>query len=213
MIRRAQSPAPRLTVRPLRPDDWHEVETLFGNNGACGGCWCMWWRLERGGKLWEANKGEPNHRALRRLVKAGVVHAALAFAGREPVGWCSIGPRRDFPKLARSKAMDSGAPPDAWVVTCLFIRAGWRGRGVATALLRSSVDIARDQGAKLIEGFPVRPKTTGHQKEPVKIAPAFAYTGVPRMFERSGFHEADPTSTGRPVFRRRLRRSKRSSAS
>ena len=48
--------ASNLTVRPLREDDWPAIEELFGSNGACGGCWCMWWRVPRGGKLWTEMK-------------------------------------------------------------------------------------------------------------------------------------------------------------
>jgi hypothetical protein len=35
----------RLTVRPLTPDLWPALEDLFGKNGACNGCWCMYFRI------------------------------------------------------------------------------------------------------------------------------------------------------------------------
>ena len=44
---------PKLTIRLLTPDDWSILTKLFGSNGACGGCWCMWPRVPRGGKAWE----------------------------------------------------------------------------------------------------------------------------------------------------------------
>jgi hypothetical protein len=34
-----------LTVRPLTPDLWPQLEELFGRVGACNGCWCMYWRI------------------------------------------------------------------------------------------------------------------------------------------------------------------------
>ena len=33
---------------PLTPELWSDLEQLFGARGACGGCWCMWWRLSAG---------------------------------------------------------------------------------------------------------------------------------------------------------------------
>ena len=43
-------------ILPARPDDWDDLARLFGARGACGGCWCMWWRLARAdfvrGKGW-----------------------------------------------------------------------------------------------------------------------------------------------------------------
>jgi len=35
----------RLTIRPLTPDLWPAFENLFGEQGACSGCWCMSWRI------------------------------------------------------------------------------------------------------------------------------------------------------------------------
>ena len=34
-------------VHPLSPERWPDFETLCGVHGACGGCWCMWWRSTR----------------------------------------------------------------------------------------------------------------------------------------------------------------------
>lgn len=38
---------PTLTFHPLTPKRWPDVEKLFGARGACGGCWCMFWRQTR----------------------------------------------------------------------------------------------------------------------------------------------------------------------
>ena len=32
--------------KPLTPETWSDFERLFGSRGACGGCWCMLWRLK-----------------------------------------------------------------------------------------------------------------------------------------------------------------------
>ena len=36
-----------LDIHPLTPDRWDDFEELFGERGAYGGCWCMWWRITR----------------------------------------------------------------------------------------------------------------------------------------------------------------------
>jgi hypothetical protein len=36
---------PTLSSHPLTSVRWADFETLFGKNGACGGCWCMLSRL------------------------------------------------------------------------------------------------------------------------------------------------------------------------
>lgn len=193
--------ADRLTIRPLVSDDWPNIETLFGTNGACGGCWCMWWRRPRGGKLWEKNKGPNNKRAFKKLVTGGRVFGCLAFAGDQPVGWCCLGPRGDFPRLERTRGLHTDWDERTWSVTCFFIRAGWRHRGVATALVQEAVNVARANGAKQIEAYPVRPKPDGR----ADIPPAFAWTGIPCLLERAGFRDITPPGGSRAVFRRRLR--------
>ena len=50
-----------VAIHPLTPQRWADLERLFGANGACGGCWCMWWRLKR--PEFDAGKGEGNRAA------------------------------------------------------------------------------------------------------------------------------------------------------
>ena len=54
--------AAMLVTRTIGSCDREAIEALFGERGACAGCWCMHWRLERGGQLWRAMQGEPNKR-------------------------------------------------------------------------------------------------------------------------------------------------------
>ena len=194
-------PKPSISVRPLRRNDWPTIEKLFGANGACGGCWCMHWRLPRGGKLWEQNKGAPNRTAFKKLVASGVVRGCLAFADHQPVGWCCVGPRADFPRLERTKALATQWNEDTWSITCFFIPARWRHRGVATKLLRGAVDLAKKKGAIRLEGYPIR-STKGDDHE---IPAAFAWTGVPQLFEKLQFRNEKPDDGSRDIYVRRFR--------
>ena len=45
-----------------------------------------------------------------------------------------------------------------WAVTCFFTRVGFRRRGVSRALARAAVDLARERGARAIEGYPITTK-------------------------------------------------------
>ena len=188
----------QIDIRPLRCSDWRYIEALFGDNGACGGCWCMTWRLPHGGKLWEANKGEPNRRRFHRTVRAGKVHGLLAFASEAPVGWCSVGPKTEYPRLDNSRVLKVPRVGDDWAVLCFFVRRDWRNARLATCLLGEAVAYARSSGATLLDGFPVRPP--GNQG----LAAAFAWTGLPSMFEDCGFCQMRD-STQRPHYRIQFR--------
>lgn len=194
---------PRPLVRPLTPDDWPAVERLFGERGACGGCWCMHFRVPRGGKHWEEVKGEPNRRALRRLVRSGEAQGCLAFDGDEPIGWVSAGPRADFVRMDNSRVFRTEWDAGAWSVACFFVARGHHGRGVARALLRGAVELARGRGATHLLGYPA-PVPAGRER----VVPVFAHTGIEPLFARAGFREATPPGTPRPVWIRRFRRRK-----
>lgn len=191
--------APAMTTRPLRHDDWPLVERLFGDNGACGGCWCMWWRVPMGGRTWDTAKGEPNRRAFRRLVESGEASGVLAFAGSDAVGWCAIGPRGDFPRVDRSKALRREWNDGTWSLNCLYVPARQRGRGVATALVAAAVAHARTSGAVEIEAYP-QIVAAGERQ-----AGAFVWTGVPALFERHGFEPVTDQVRGRALYLLRLR--------
>ena len=51
----------KIEFHPATPDRWTDVEKLFGQRGACGGCWCMTWRLPR--SEFNKNKGEGYRKA------------------------------------------------------------------------------------------------------------------------------------------------------
>jgi predicted GNAT family acetyltransferase len=195
-------PSNKLVVRALSRDDWPVIETLFGERGACGGCWCMLWRVPKGGKTWEQAKGEPNRRAFRKLVQTGRAKGCLAFVGDEPVGWCSVAPRADFPRLTRVKALQTDWDEGTWSVTCFYIPSRWRSRGVATALLKHAVALARKHGAKTVEGYPVQPSKGS--KNP--IPSVFAWTGVNALFEKGKFVKLTTPSESRDVFVKRFKK-------
>lgn len=188
-----------LVIRPLQKQDGPLLERLFGAKGACGGCWCMYWRFAGTGKAWQAAQGEPNKRQFLKAVKEGTIHGILAIAGDEPVGWCSLGPVADFPRLARSPSLRREWQEGCWSVNCFFVSRRYRGQGLARRLLRSAVQLAREQGAREIEGYPIA--LQANETWPG----AFIYTGTLPMFEAEGFRRQGAASTRRQIMLRTLR--------
>jgi len=193
-------PTTSCTIRPLASGDWPVIERLFGANGACGGCWCMWWRADKGGKSWHAAKGETNRQRFKALVEGGAVHGMIAFVGDEPVGWCNFGPRPDFPRLDRSRVLQRAAAGPVWSIACFFVKAGWRGRGVAQALLERASAECFARGAAEVEGYP---KAVAADRGSGKAPAAFVWTGLPAMFAKAGFARARRAPGLRPIYVRR----------
>ena len=188
----AQISSSKLEFHPLTPDRWPDLERLFGERGACGGCWCMWWRLKR--SAFERQKGARNKKAFRELVRKVDPPGLLAYVSGQPVGWCAVAPRESFPVLERSPTLRRVDDQVAWSVACFFVARPFRRRGLSVKLLRAAVDYAKARGARIVEGYPVEPRKTS-------MPDAFAWTGLVATFRRAGFKEVLRRSPSRPIMR------------
>jgi GNAT superfamily N-acetyltransferase len=197
---RAAAGAPHLEFRPLTADRWSDLEALFGSRGACGGCWCMTWRLSRADFV--RGKGEGNRKAFRAVVRSGAEPGVLAYAGGEAVGWCAVAPREVYPALGRSRILAPVDDRPVWSVSCLFVTKAFRRSGLSVALIRAAAEHAAAHGAAVVEAYPVEPYS------PTMPAP-FAWTGTASAFRKAGFTEVARRSRTRPIMRREMPKKKR----
>jgi GNAT superfamily N-acetyltransferase len=180
-----------LVFRELTRARFADLEQLFGANGACGGCWCMWWRLTSA--EYGARRGERNRRALASLVEGGTVPGLLAYDGRTPVGWIAIEPRSAYPRLSRSRNLKPIDDVPVWSVTCFYVAPSHRRRGVTERLLEEAARHAFSRGAPAVEAYPIA-SVDGRSASQL-------YTGVLRTFERVGFQVVARPSRSRAVVR------------
>lgn len=179
------------TIHPATPERWDDVAALFGANGACGGCWCQFWKQTQA--EYRAGVGPRNRAALRRQVRAGAVPGLLAYAGEEPVGWVAVAPRSAYARLGKARNLVAVDDAPVWSAPCFFVKRGFRGQGLAARLLAAAADFARAAGAPFLEGYPVDSKAS--------LGDAFVYTGVSSTFVRAGFVEVARKARTRPVMR------------
>ena len=168
---------PPLEFQPLTAARWPDLETLFGVRRACGGCWCMWWRVPRA--QFARQKGEENRHAFYALVTAGEPPGLLAYAVDQPIAGCAVAPRDVYPALDRSRILKRVDDAPVWSVTCLFVARPFRRRGVTVRLLEPAVAYAGARGARIVEGYPVEPKQPN-------LPAAFAWTGIASAFHQAG---------------------------
>ena len=193
-----------MTILPLTPERWSDLEALFGGKGACAGCWCMYWRQRHSEFL--KLKGSGNRRAFRRIVSTGECPGVLAYAGKEPVGWCAIAPRETYVRLEGSRVLAPVDEKPVWSIVCFFIAKSHRRKGVTQELIRAATDFARQRGARIVEGYPVEPKER-------RMPDLFAYTGLASSFRKAGYKEVLRRSPTRPIMRRTLREARPSRSS
>jgi GNAT superfamily N-acetyltransferase len=185
---------PTFTWHPLTPDRFSDLQTLFGPHGACGGCWCMTWRLSR--QEFHEGKGATNEARFHLAVMTGPPPGVLLYHEHEPVAWCAIAPREDYPALERSRVMARVDDQPVWSVSCFFVRKDWRGKGLTVELLDAATEFAKSQGATIVEGYP---SVTSK-----RYADAFVWTGLDSAFIKAGFAEAVKRSPARKIMRKYL---------
>ena len=181
-----------LQFSPVTKKRWPDFEALFGERGACGGCWCMFWRLPR--KEFESQKGAGNRKAMKAIIEAGKKPGILAFSQGRPVAWCSIAPRDHFPALERSRILKPVDDLPVWSISCLFVEKQYRRKGLNTRMIKAAVDYVKKQSGSIVEAYPVEPKKD-------KMPDAFAWTGLASAYVKAGFKESARRSETRPIMR------------
>jgi len=177
---------------PVTIENWKDFENLFGEKGACAGCWCMYWRLRR--KEYDSLRGNGTKKKMKGLVNKGVIPGILAYDDKQPVGWCSVAPREDFPVLDNSRVLKRIDDKPVWSVVCFFINKNYRKKGLSVELLNAAKKYVNSNKGKIIEGYPVEPKSG-------KTADVFAWTGLASAFKQAGFKEIERRSETRPIMR------------
>jgi GNAT superfamily N-acetyltransferase len=195
-----------LAFHPLTPDRWPDLENLFGPNGACAGCWCMYYRQTR--RDWKAGTGPERKSAFKDVCKKGTrPPGVIAYRGDAPVGWVAVAPRADYVRLGQSKILVPLDDKPVWSITCFFIHRTARRQGLMEKLIGAAVDFARQEGATIVEAYP----------KPVagKESSGDLFIGALSTFERAGFKVMAKPSEKRTVVRKtlRTRRAKRAQGS
>ena len=170
-----------LLFRPLTPELMDAFGTVLrGNLGS--GCWCMFPRLTERETLALPGEGSVSQRrreVMTELARQEPAPGLLAFDGDEPAGWVAVAPRSELNRVDRSRATPRVDDVDVWVIPCVTVRKGWRGQGIAVALIREAVRYAALHGAPAVEAYPrAGGERTGDDN---------AYFGTVPMFARAGF--------------------------
>jgi GNAT superfamily N-acetyltransferase len=175
-----------IETHPLTPDRWRDFTTLMGSAYYTRHCWCTWPRLSTSYAL---RTGEANRRSIKKVVDtAKAPPGVLAYVGGEPVGWCAVAPREEYPRLAKERAIAPLDDQRAWSVVCFFIRRDMRRSGVSKALLAAAVKLAQQHGASVVEGYPVEGTRN-------------VFRGMTSVFKGAGFEEVARRAPNRPYMR------------
>jgi ribosomal protein S18 acetylase RimI-like enzyme len=187
----------KLTVAPLTPARWPDLEAVFNAKGCsvARGCWCMAYRHSgsRGSLPPGVTRSRANRAELKALVDSGHPPGLIGYRGKVPVGWVSVGPREEYAKLERSPVMKAVDERPVWSVVCFVVPTEYRGQGVARGLIDAAVAYAKKRGATLLEAYPV--------DKPGRSSDDSMWFGAKSMYDKAGFKEVARRKPHRPVVR------------
>jgi GNAT superfamily N-acetyltransferase len=157
--------ATRLEIVPANRARCDDLQEVFGARGAAAYCQCQRYKLRPREAFAKFPVEERAHR-LRMQTECGnprskTTSGLVAYLDGEPVGWCAAEPRPAYESLLRNNRVpwegrdEDRADDSVWAVTCIFVRAGFRRRGLTYDLARAAVDFARERGAKALEAYPM----------------------------------------------------------
>ncbi len=191
----------RWETHPVTPDRFEDFADVINPHRRDTHCWCLSHRLHA--KQVEELGGGSREQAMRTLCEREHPPGVVTYLDRTPVGWCSISPRSQIPRLEASKLIRPVDDVPVWSIICVVVRPGYRRRGVTHHLLEGAVAYAAAGGAPAAEAYPVDP--------PGRMDLTMAFVGTRAMFEKAGFEVVGTTGAvasrlPRLVMRRELTR-------
>ena len=183
--------APVLRFAAVTPATAADFVQLFETPGGPKYCWCMAWRITPA----EA-KSHPDGKTRKPLMLQRIADRTpvglLAYEDDCPVGWVSVASRSTYRDLGGTPAREGD---NIWSLACLYVQRTKRASGYGKALVGAAIAHAREQGATVLEAYPVDPDS-----------PSYRFMGFLPVFESLGFEEVGRAGSRRHVVRLTLAR-------
>jgi GNAT superfamily N-acetyltransferase len=178
-----------LRIVPANQAPCDALDILYGERGSGQRCRCQRYKLGPGESFQGLGPDELRARQQEQTrcgdASAGPTSGLVAYVGGEPVGWCAVEPRPAYTGLLRPtfrihwEGRDEDKEDESvWAITCLFARARYRKKGIASALAVEAVEHARRNGARAVEAYPMIDKNALAEELHVGTEAMFAEAGM-----------------------------------
>jgi GNAT superfamily N-acetyltransferase len=193
-----------IRVVPANEASWDDLQTVFGQRGSAPFCQCQRYKLAPREAFSKFPAEERAHRLREQThpddPQAPATTGLVAYQDGVPVGWCAVEPRTAYPGLLRvyrtpwEGRSEDKSDGSVWAVTCVFVRAGYRKRGIAYALAEAAVAHARNREARALEAYPMR-------SEIGEVTWDEIHVGAQSIFAAAGMDEVSHPGIRRVVMR------------
>jgi GNAT superfamily N-acetyltransferase len=154
----------------------------FANTPKWSGCYCQFYLAEPGASASTPEMAPINRKLALERVFSGGFSGYLAFDGEVAIGWVAAGPANQY----RLQPPEDGSKAR---IPCFVIDPNYRGRGVATAILKFAIDDLRAMGFAKVQAAPSVDSTSQERN----------YHGPKSMFLKAGFQEGPLMQNGQQI--------------
>jgi len=173
-----------LTLEAAGPEHVEALLALFERTATP--CTCQYWHFSGDKNAWLErlfHAPELNRSAFTGDLAQSGMKGVVALRDNQAVGWMKLCLAETIPKLYEQRLYRGlpcfGGPRDGVLsIGCLLVAEELRRTGVARALVRKGIELAKETGARAVEAFPRRADLAG---------PAELWTGPITIFLDAGF--------------------------
>lgn len=174
------------TIVPVTPGSFSDAQHAMSGGGDGHECQCQWWTMTNAD--FQRTDIDGRAAAFRDEVDAAPSPGLIAYVDGDAAGWVRVGPRTRQVRLGKTRAYAGATKEpwddaDVWAVSCFAVRKEHRGSGLNAALLDAAISFARDNGARVVEAYPVDPHAGR------KVTSNELYHGALSTFLTAGFRE------------------------
>lgn len=170
----------KIEVKPLLNTNWADFVRLMETDAQCSDCWCLNHREAPG-----CPTGLVAKERMQSLVSSGKAHGLLAYTNSECIAWIAIDPMTE---LVGHDCQSSGKENE-WSIHCLFVKDGFRGKGISTQLVEAAIGFAKAKNAEWVSAFPI-PAENRSNFPPNEAE----FSGRFSTYEKLGFRVSDEPS-------------------
>ncbi|GAA2805600.1 GNAT family N-acetyltransferase [Kribbella solani] len=175
-----------MTIEVRAAEVFADVCAVLGpKSPAASVCFCLSYRVPSA--VNNSLRGPARGEYVAGLVREKPAPGVIAYDGETPVGWAAVAPRA-VTAFARNRKIPHVDDLPVWSLWCIRVRPGHRKQGISHALIAGAVEFARDNGAPVVEAYPL-------DNGDSKVDLTMAYAGLRKNFERAGFRKAADTTS------------------
>jgi hypothetical protein len=170
-----------ISWKPLTDRTFRDLIYLMGGEtGGCGGCWCTWWWLPRA--EWSKKGKQGRLDTIQQLVCLQKPVGVILYDDDAPKAWCAVSPYKNYVTMHHSPVSRYDLDDETWCISCIFVRAGFRRKGLMSSAIVCGAEYAFSSNARRVIGFPqIDNGRTGYVDRFVGTEASFMAAGFRRI--------------------------------